>query len=446
MIAQKISDKVMKKNIIILSALAALAAGKATAQSGTNSPYSGYGLGKIADQSIGRSRGMNGVGVAFRESGHVNYLNPASYSAIDSLTFIFDIGMSLQNTNFKENGKSRNAKNGDFEYAVGSFRALRHLGMAFGLMPYTNVGYNYTQTQTIEGYVQAPSAEANTTLTNSFSGSGGLHQLFVGAGWEPVRGLSVGVNMNYLFGSINNTATSTPSDAYSRVFTKNYSTEVNSIRLDFGASYTMQMKNNNRVTMALTYSPGYKLGADSYCDVITKNAQSGVIDTTVFVAEKAMAIPTQWAVGLAYGHGTKWNVGMDYTCQRWSKIAQVAYRGDGTQVGSTDQYNDRHKIAVGAEYCKNSQSLKFADRMRYRIGMGYSSSYLKINGNDGPSEVSISAGLGVPIRNGYNSRSVVNVALQWSRASAKNLMTENTFLINIGLTFNEKWFEKWKFD
>ena len=60
------------------------------AQSGTNSPYSQFGLGLLADQSSGFSRGMNGLGIGFREHNQVNYLNPASYSAIDSLSFIFD--------------------------------------------------------------------------------------------------------------------------------------------------------------------------------------------------------------------------------------------------------------------------------------------------------------------------------------------------------------------
>ena len=62
------------------------------AQSGTNSPYSQYGLGVLSDQTSGFNRGMNGVGLGFHEHNQINYLNPASYSAIDSLSFIFDAG------------------------------------------------------------------------------------------------------------------------------------------------------------------------------------------------------------------------------------------------------------------------------------------------------------------------------------------------------------------
>lgn len=111
-----------------------------SAQSGTNSPYSQYGLGLLSDQTSGFNRGMNGLGIGFREHNQVNFINPASYSAMDSLMFLFDIGMSGQITNFEENGHKLNANNADFEYAVAGFRATENLGVSFGILPFTNVG------------------------------------------------------------------------------------------------------------------------------------------------------------------------------------------------------------------------------------------------------------------------------------------------------------------
>jgi len=141
----------------------------AVAQSGTNSPYSQYGLGVLSDQSQGFSRGMNGVGLALRKGNIVNTLNPASYSAIDSLTMIFDVGLSGQLTNFKEGAASVNAKNANFEYAVGSFRLMRNVGMSFGVLPLTNVGYTYNSYTTLE--------ENRGTIAETYSGSGGLPNL-----------------------------------------------------------------------------------------------------------------------------------------------------------------------------------------------------------------------------------------------------------------------------
>ena len=71
------------------------------AQTSTNSPYTRYGLGELSDQHFGNSKAMGGIAYGLRNGLQVNAANPASYTAIDSLTFIFDIGLSLQNANFK---------------------------------------------------------------------------------------------------------------------------------------------------------------------------------------------------------------------------------------------------------------------------------------------------------------------------------------------------------
>ena len=78
------------KKIIAAALLAGLAA-QASAQSGTNSPYSQYGLGLLSSQATGFNRGMNGVAYGFHEHNQVNYMNPASYAAVDSLSFLFAI-------------------------------------------------------------------------------------------------------------------------------------------------------------------------------------------------------------------------------------------------------------------------------------------------------------------------------------------------------------------
>ena len=68
----------MKK---ILSAVLFVAMSvSAWGQSGTNSPYSQFGLGTLAPQSTGFNRGMNGLAYGFHEHNQINYQNPASHS------------------------------------------------------------------------------------------------------------------------------------------------------------------------------------------------------------------------------------------------------------------------------------------------------------------------------------------------------------------------------
>ena len=105
----------------------------------TISPYSQYGFGTLSEQSGGYNRGMNGVGIGFREHNQLNVTNPASYSAIDSLSFLFDVGASGSFTSFKENGKRKNSRSGSVDYVLAGFRAFKHVGVSFGFLPFSKV-------------------------------------------------------------------------------------------------------------------------------------------------------------------------------------------------------------------------------------------------------------------------------------------------------------------
>ena len=91
----------MRRFRIITSLLAILIANVALrAENGMNSPYTRYGLGQLSSMETGTSKGMGGTGIGLRNSNQINLLNPASYSSVDTLTFLMDIGLSLHNANF----------------------------------------------------------------------------------------------------------------------------------------------------------------------------------------------------------------------------------------------------------------------------------------------------------------------------------------------------------
>ena len=71
------------------------------AENGMNSPYTRYGFGQLSSMSVGANKGIGGTGIGLQNSSQINLLNPASYAAVDTLTFLMDIGMSLHNTNFE---------------------------------------------------------------------------------------------------------------------------------------------------------------------------------------------------------------------------------------------------------------------------------------------------------------------------------------------------------
>ena len=424
---------------IILAALMLGSTLFAAAQSGTNSPYSQYGLGVLSDQTSGFNRGMNGVGLGFHEHNQVNYLNPASYASIDSLTFIFDAGISGQVTNFNENGVKKNANNSNFEYAVAGFRLFRHVGMSFGIVPLSNVGYNYSTS----GYVN--SSDRDVTYSNTYNGEGGLHQAYVGAGWSPISGLAVGANISYVWGSIDRYVSNSYSNSYYKTLTRTYYTRVSSYKLDFGVQYTHQVSKKDWMTVGVTYSPAHNLGASADMSLVSTQSQTSTTDTTTFSIDKAYKLPNMYGVGLMWNHDNQLKVGLDYTLQQWGSNGYPTYENK-QYVLKDGIYKDRHKVNLGAQYCNGGRS--FLKQVQYRLGASYATPYYKMNvGNglvDGPKEISVSAGFGIPIRNQWNHRSQLNISGQWVRSTAKDLIKENSFRINIGFTFNEDWFKKFK--
>lgn len=434
----------MKK--ILIAAFLMVVSMASLAQSGTNSPYSQYGLGALSDQTSGFNRGMNGLGYGFHEHNQINFLNPASYASIDSLSFIFDAGISGQVTNYSENGVKVNANNANFEYVVAGFKMAKHFGVSFGVLPFTNVGYSYSSTSKIG----APSeSESATTYSNAYQGTGGFHEVYLGFGWMPFKGFAVGVNGSYLWGNYSRSVINSYSDSYVNTLSKYYSASVHSYKVGFGVQYTAKLSKRDDFTIGLTYSLGHSIGGDPECKVISQNAQTAVADTAVYSADGGLEIPAVYGAGFAWSHDNRWKFGADYTLQKWSSTSSPVYsvvNGTPQYRLAKDAYSDRHKVTVGGEFCPKEGGRKFYERIHYRMGASYATSYLKINGHDGPKEYSVSAGFGIPIVNGYNNRSLLNISAQWVRQDSKMFITENSFRINIGLTFNERWFAKWKME
>ena len=403
--------------------------------SSTLSPYSQFGLGVLADQSQGFNRGMGGVGIGLRNGKYVNMQNPASYSSVDSLTMIFDAGVMGQITNLKEGGKKVNAKTGNFDYVVAGFRLLPKVGVSFGVVPYSNIGYNYKRTEAVGN-------SQSMTSTEVHEGSGGLSQLFLGAGWQFAKGFSVGANLSYFWGRYDKTVVTTPSDSYVNTMTRNYSTSVSSYKIDLGLQWQTDLNKNDVLTLGLTAGIGHKLGAGADLQVINANSMTGTTTTTTITVPDAFALPTTVGFGGTVLHKRSLMAGLDYTYQRWSALDYPAFNAQaGTYTMTGGYYQDRHKVTGGVDWQPNPMGRKLYQVMHYRFGVSYATPYYKIMGQDGPKEFSVSAGFAVPI-----SRSSLNISGQWVRSSSKSFLTEDSFRINIGLTFNERWFAKWKVD
>ena len=426
-------------------AIALICAMAASAQSsGTNSPYSRYGWGTLNDEAMGFNKAMGAVALGMRDPNIINRQNPASYSDMDSLRFLFDIGISLQNCWMREGGTKLNANNSTIDYAAAAFRFGKGIGFSIGLRPLTTIGYDFNAT------AEMPDIDGlgSKTTTSAYIGSGGLHELYAGVGWQPVKPLSVGANIKYIWGDYDHSSSVTYSEATIQTLSRSYTGSLNSIGLDIGAQYEYWYTKKDRFVAGLTYGLGNKVNQKAtFINQQTSTAIGPSADTTT--VKNAYELPQSIGIGLSWRHDYQWTVGLDYTIQMWKDCRFPALQDNGSSthfaVGK-NIFQNRHRLAAGVEFVPNPRGLKVKDHICYRAGIVYSTPYAKVNGSSGPKSYLISAGAAIPIVNRYTSHSVINVAAQWEhmQVSSAGALKEDYLRLCLGITFSARWFEQWK--
>ncbi len=387
----------------------------AVADNGINSPYSRHGLGILADQNLGVNRQMGGLGYSLRSNNYINLLNPASFSAADSITMLLETGFSIQNVNIAEGNVKKNFKNASFDYIAMQFRVVKGVGISLGYLPYSNVGYSFSK----------KGSETNIESTTHFNGDGGIYQPFIGIGWAPSNNFSVGFMASYIYGNITHSSSQDFSDATINDNTQTTQIDLRSYKLDFGAQYSFKFQDKHNVRVGLTYSLGHDLNAKIKETRPSKNIVYG-----------SYKLPHTFGFGVLYDYNSNWKFGADYTYQKWSSSSFLGY----------DKGVDRSKISLGAEYSANEYSRNILKRMNYRMGLFYSQPYCEVNNNEGCEELGASLGFSVPIINKTNNRSTLHISGQVIRMRPKTAgLIEETYLrLNVGITFNESWFMKMK--
>ena len=132
----------MKKNIYIIVAMLLMSI-CSYAQEGAHSsysPYSIYGIGDVMSEGTAFNKGMGGVGVATRNKRFINYMNPASVTARDSLSFMADFGLEQKNTFYRQGDvKSGNNTFNIYDFVM-SFPIYKSSAFMVGVTPFSDVG------------------------------------------------------------------------------------------------------------------------------------------------------------------------------------------------------------------------------------------------------------------------------------------------------------------
>lgn len=401
-------------------------AGIAFAQNGTTSPYSQFGYGILGDNAIGAQRAMGGVGYALHNNRQINVMNPASYTSMDSLTFLFDIGLTYQNTITREGDLRESRQSGSIDYIVMQFPLGRYMAGSVGLLPFTNVGYSF--------------ASSIDNGTDSREGDGNISQAYVGVSGEPFKGFSIGANVSYLFGNLTNSSSVIPENGSSGIFQTNM--KVQDFHLLFGAQYAIEWGKKHTLTLGAVYSPGKDVLGRAYSSTYDVSS-STTIEADTLNMKNNYSLASTYGGGISYNYDKRLTIAADVTYQNWAD-AKFTNLNIGQTQPSTGVFNNRLKVALGAEFRPKTIGSNYFEHISYRAGLFYNRSYLKINGND-MNEIGASCGFGFPLA---TNKSVVNVSFEYinRQCSPVKLITENHFRISVSLTFNEMWFWQRRFE
>lgn len=427
----------------------------ATAQQvGSNSPYGRYGLGILSNQSIGASEAMGGITYGVRRSQQVNPGNPASYSELDTLTFIFDFGISGHYAEFSDGANKEYKMNGNLDYVAMQFPIINKIGASVGLLPYSKVGYSFGQTKSL----------SNIVYDEIFRGDGGLSQIYGGIAYEPFKYLSIGANINYIFGSYKYSNVSAPKTvSTSTIAEERKSFSIRDLKYDLGLQLTYPISGKEKqLTLGVVYTPQVDIKSDVYVTQMMYTsdpysnpyqAPSEVIRDDTLSSQK-FQLPHSLGVGLTYSNKNVL-VGLDGTYQKWKGV-QYPNELDGMDnVLGGSRFNDVFRVNGGAEYVIDPYSRNFFHRIRFRGGLSYANSYNNVSvysadnssfaGVGGFKEYGVSVGLGLPMIDNIRRRlSMLNVTFTYTllNPEMKHMIKQDVFEIAVNMNVNENWFFK----
>ncbi len=423
------------------------------------SPYTMYGIGEQNTPGTLQMRSMGGAGVAVREAGLVNLLNPASYSVAPQKSFLFSFGLEGQNyynDQTAEGVSKRSAYNTFNIHDIAIQMPLaKRLGLGVSLMPYSSVGYRTKFYNTPDD----PILSAVGPVQYAYQGEGDVTEVKVGLGWEVIKNLSVGVAFQYFWGDIDRAYVMRPtsitgSGTYnSTVGTDNYS--ISSLKWQLGVQWTPILDQKRMLTVGAAFD----FGGDIHPDVVSTIYNSDLNYTPVRDEESQLelVLPHRLTVGASY-RTAKWAVSLDYTYQNWGgrNSGVVKTGADASGNSFNVAYNNVHQIKAGVEFTPNRYDVRRAlRRWAYRAGLRYGGYNQSFSGNV-PREFAVTAGIGIPVK--FFSVSKIDLGVEYGMrgfnlSKSLGLVSQQYFKFAVGFSLfaggaenNDYWFTRPKYD
>lgn len=421
-----------------------LATPTAQAQDMQSSPLSRYAYGTLTDRAPIAWRGMGNVGIGMNSNKVINLKNPAAYAATDSLSFLLDIGASMNMGHYRDPNDRKTTLLGGLDYVAMQFPVYRdRVAVSLGLMPFSRAGYGLS---TINSVVNGTTT---SKVVQSYRGTGSLQSAYLGVGGRLFGSLYLGANVHYLFGELSHNYSSTPNDVYANTTVTGYSVRMSGVSLDLGMQYRIEMNNKakDNLLVGVTYTPQMPV-TPKLTYVVNKTTSSttgsgtSIVrpDITSTVLNPETALPHKVGAGLSWNRPEKYSVALDFSTGLWSRVPNI-FAGDGVSL------RDTYDVAAGVEIKPDLYSRKYANRVAYRFGVNYGTSYMNLDKAGRVQTIGASVGFGLPVDLYSTDRnSMVNLSLEYlhTMPQATKLFSEDMLRLSLSLTFNETWFRKLK--
>jgi hypothetical protein len=383
---------------------------------------------------------MGETSFGIRASGFVNHSNPASYTSFDTTSFVFEGGVYTQSTTLKTVAASEKSGYSSIGSVLFGFPITKRLKASFGLMPFTSVGYKIADNKTL---VITP--DSTTNVNTIYDGSGGINKAYIGFGYYVTNNLSIGVNADYLFGTIRRNSTSNfPDLLYANSYRQTTSIKFNDFNFNFGLQYVVNFKKNQHLTLGLVYTPAMNIRSSS--DTVANMVSPSDPETIMYQISQSSTVngkigmPKSIGGGLALEKDDKYLIAADVYWQNWAKLKMF---------GKDDSLKNTIRASLGIQITPNATDYNnYFKRVKYRFGVAYSQSYLQLYGRQ-LSDFGISFGAGFPIRKSQTdiSKGMVNVGIQIGQRGTTDLglIKEDYIRFTLSMNIYDFWFRKQKY-
>jgi hypothetical protein len=400
------------------------------------SPFARYGIGNLELQGTIRTLGMGGVSSGIRSNTTLNFLTPASYSAIDTASFIFDFALDIAGVKLEDNENTYYSSNMNFRHILLGFPIMKGWGFSTGLLPFTNAYYTMVQRSTVDG-----GSGDDEDIFEQHKGIGGYQKFYMGTAFSPVKYFSAGINMFIVFGEINryNDFIFLADNNYFNT-RKMENQLLNGISYELSGQFMLPLQGNRSLNFGITYAPGYNLKT-KYDDIVLRysNLQSSSLafDTLYYEQTDTTSIlPGTLRGGISFNKFEKFTFAADIEYSAWSQASLP---------GSYGTYTNALAIHAGAEYIPDKYSnYSFFNRIEYRIGGRYGESYSLYEGVQ-VKEYGITFGAGIPMRRS-RSRASFFVDLSTKGSVEETYFRETRIAVGASLSLYDFWFLKAKYE